>query len=231
MAENVFVRNDGKLWSAIAACLGGMLRETLAVKGSANLAVVGGRSVAAVFDALLSERVDWTGVHMFMADERLVPEDHADSNFRLLRSHLVDHLARTGRMAAANAHPFPYDPGSPDCGAAAYGRVLAGHGSRFDVLLLSAGEDGHVASLFPHHPAMTDARRGFMVLRDAPKPPPGRMTASVPLLLTAPKAILLFLGESKRDAYAGFGSAGPVEACPARLVHSIEDAVVFTDLG
>lgn len=215
----------------IAGRLGKMLRQALSERGAVNLAVVGGRSVALIFDALRDEDVDWSRVHLFLADERLVPDDHAESNFRLLRDHLVAPLVRSGRMAPGNAHPFPFDPGSPDFGTAAYGRVLEEHGSRFDIVLLSAGEDGHVASLFPHHGAVAGKELGFLVLHDAPKPPPGRMTASVPLLLSASRAILVFAGESKRDAYEMFRSPGSTQECPARLVHAIAEACVFTALG
>jgi 6-phosphogluconolactonase len=230
MIEIISAGNNEILWSRIAARLGEMLRQVLSVQGSANLAVVGGRSAAVIFDALLAEEIDWNRVHVFMADERLVSADHPDSNFRLMREHLIVPLVRSGRMEPDHAHPFPYDPASPDAGAAVYGRVLETHGARFDIILLSAGEDGHVASLFPHHPALAWERRGFVVLHDAPKPPPGRMTASVPLLRTASKAVLVFAGESKRDAYGMFRLSGSLEDCPARLVHAIGEAVVFTDL-
>ena len=231
MAEDIFVKKEGGLWSAVAERLGEMLRKALKKRDAVNLAVVGGRSVATVFDALLSEEVDWSRVNLFTADERLVPVDHADRNFRLLHNHLVAPLMRSGRMPPENAHSFPYDPASPDFGAEAYGRVLGDHGGRFDILLLSAGEDGHVASLFPHHPAMADERLGFIALHDAPKPPAGRVTASVPLLLTATQAILMFIGESKRDAFTMFRSPGPLEDCPARLVRAIPEVSVFTDLA
>lgn len=230
MIEIISAGNNEILWPRLSARLGEMLRQVLSTQDAANLAVVGGRSAAVIFDALLAEEVAWNRVHVFMADERLVPADHPDSNFRLLREHLIAPLVRSGRMAPDHAHPFPYDPASPDSGAAAYGRALEKHGARFDIILLSAGEDGHVASLFPHHPALAGELRGFVALHDAPKPPPGRMTASVPLLRTASKAVLIFAGESKRAAYEMFRSPGPIQDCPARLVHSIGEAVVFTDL-
>ncbi len=231
MTEDIFVKKEGRLWPAMAERLGEMLRKALEKRDAVNLAVVGGRSVAAVFDALLAEEADWSRVNLFTADERLVPVDHAERNFRLLHNHLVAPLVRSGRMPPENAHSFPYDPARPDFGAEAYGRVLGDHGGRFDILLLSAGEDGHVASLFPHHPAMANPRSGFVTLHDAPKPPAGRMTASVPLLLTASKAILMFIGESKRDAYTMFTAPGPIADCPARLVHAIPEVSVYTDLA
>lgn len=208
------------------------IREALVEHDSVNIAVPGGRSVAKVFEAMREEEVDWTRTHFFVVDERLVPVDHPDSNFRLLQEHLVIPLAREGRISPDNTHPFIFDASVPDQGTRAYEAVLARHGSRFDIILLSSGEDGHVGALFPDHHSVNDPRHGFIVMADSPKPPPGRMSASLPLLQGAGAGILLFAGESKRCAFKRFKDAvTPVSACPAKLALALKDAAVFTDLG
>lgn len=207
------------------------IREALAVHDSVNIAVPGGRSVAKVFEAMRGEDVDWTRTHFFVVDERLVPVDHPDSNFRLLQEHFVVPLAREGRISPDNAHPFVVDTSIPDQGTRAYEEALARHGSRFDLVLLSSGEDGHVAALFPDHHSVNDHRRGFIVMHDSPKPPPGRMSVSLPLMQDAGAAVLLFVGESKRSAFKRFKDPStPVSACPAKLALAMKDAAVFTDL-
>jgi 6-phosphogluconolactonase len=207
------------------------VREVLAVKGQAILALPGGRSAAAVFEAMLPEDLDWRRVHLFVVDERLVPLDHPDCNFTLVQEHLVAPLVRADRIDPVNAHPFVLDPASADRGAARYEQELARFGFRFDVLLLSAGEDGHVGALYPRHHSLADRHHGFIVMDDSPKPPPGRMTASLSLMQTAAAAVLLFAGEGKRGAYGTFSdAASPVTACPAKLVLAVGDAAVFTDL-
>ena len=206
------------------------LRDVLSVRERAVIAVPGGRSAARIFETMGREDLDWHRVHFFMVDERLVSLDHPDSNFRLLREHLVEPLAREGRTPP-QAHPFPGDAPDPERAAGEYGRALEELGSRFDVVLLSSGEDGHVASLFPDHHSVMDARHGFLVMDDAPKPPPGRMSASASLVRACGVGVLLFAGRSKAAAFARFmDPSASVSSCPAKLVLRMETHYVFTDL-
>jgi 6-phosphogluconolactonase len=224
-------QDQARLLQAAGSHLCEKLRAALADRESVNLAVPGGRSVAAIFQALLGEQLDWRRVHLFIVDERLVPVDHPDSNFQLLQERLVAPLAQAGRIDPGNAHPFLLDPASADRGAARYEQVLAGFGFRYDVVLLSAGEDGHVGALFPRHHSVEDRHHGFIVMDDSPKPPPGRMTSSLSLLQTASAAVLIFAGAAKREAYGRFNDEScPVSACPAKLALAIGDLTVFTDL-
>ena len=169
-------------------------------------------------------------MHFFIIDERLVPIDHPDSNFRLLKDHLITPLAREGKISLENAHPFILDTTVTDRGTLAYEEMLARQGFRYDIILLSSGEDGHVGALFPDHHSVTDPHHGFIVMDDSPKPPPERMSSSLSLMLTARTGVLLFTGEAKREAFRKFGDASiSVSACPARLLTCLKDAVVFTD--
>ena len=206
------------------------LRDALAAYSTVNMAVPGGRSVAKIFDAMQVEPLDWDRVHFFIIDERLVPIDHPDSNFKLLKDHLIIPLAREGKIPPENAHPFILDTSVSDFGTRAYEEVLAKLGFRYDIILLSSGEDGHVGALFPDHHSVTDPHHGFIVMDDSPKPPPERMTSSLSLMLTAQAGILLFTGESKREAFGRFCNASiSVSSCPARLLVGMKDATVFTD--
>lgn len=224
-------KDQDRLLQRAALHLCEKIRGVLAVREQVNLAVPGGRNVAKIFQLMQEEEVDWQRVHFFMVDERLVPVDHPDSNYKLLRDHFIDPLVRAGRFAPGNAHPFILDPASADRGAQRYERVLAAYGFRYDIILLSSGEDGHVGALYPHHHSFADGHHGFIVMDDSPKPPPERMTSSLSLMQTAEVAILLFVGEAKREAYGKFNDAAcPVSVCPAKLVLSMKDATVFTDL-
>lgn len=207
------------------------IRGMLAVQKQVNLAVPGGRNVATIFQSMQGEEVEWSRVHFFIIDERLVPIDHPDSNYKLLQDHFIEPLVRAGRIAWGNAHPFILDPTRADRGAGDYERALAEHGFRYDIILLSSGEDGHVGALYPHHHSFANKHHGFLVMHDSPKPPPERMTSSLSLMQTAEVAVLLFVGEAKREAFEKFNDAAcPVEACPAKLVLAMKDATVFTDL-
>ena len=225
-------KDPNRLLQRAARHLCEKIRGVLAVREHVNLAVPGGRSVAGIFQSMQGEQVDWRRVHFFIIDERLVPIDHPDSNFKLLRDHLVGPLERAGRIAPGNAHPFILDPTGADRGARHYEQVLAEHGNRYDILLLSSGEDGHVGALYPNHHSLADKHRGYIVMADSPKPPPERMTSSLSLMQTAEIAVLLFVGEAKREAFEKFKDvACPATACPAKLVLAMEDATVFTDLN
>jgi len=195
------------------------------------LGVVGGRSVGGIYEHLQSMPLRWEKIHVFLADERLVPITSDESNFKLVEADLLSSPLAEGRMPAANAHPFPYDASQPDAGLSAYDDALAVLGGRFDIALLSAGEDGHTASLFPNHPSVRSDAEGFVLVEDSPKPPPRRVSASRRLLERTELGVLVFYGEAKRGALAKFEDDrnGPIE-CPSKVVTSMQHALVLSDL-
>jgi 6-phosphogluconolactonase len=232
MVTTIDEKDQGRLLQKAAGVLCEKLRQALAAKTQVNVAVCGGRNVEKIFQVMRGEEVEWRRVHFFIIDERLVPIDHPDSNYKLLKENLVDPLARAGKIPEENAHPFILDPSREDRGAAAYERVLAEHGSRYDIILLSAGEDGHVGALYPNHHSMTNSHHGFIIMHDSPKLPPDRMTSSLCLMQSADIALILFVGEGKREAYNKFKDVQcPVSDCPSKLVLALKDATVFTDLN
>lgn len=231
MLTTIAERDQERLMEKAAQKLCEKLREALAVKTHVNVAVCGGRNVARIFKEMEGEHVEWQRIHFFIIDERLVPIDHPDSNYKLLRDYLIDPLVRAGRITAESAHPFILDPGREDCGADLYERALAEHGMRYDIILLSSGEDGHVGALYPNHHSVMNRHHGFIVMHDSPKPPPDRMTSSLSLMQSADVALILFVGEGKREAYKKFKDERiPLAACPAKVVLALKDTTVVTDL-
>lgn len=220
------------LGAAAAEALAQALVRQAEARGQVTLAVCGGRSVGGIFEALRGRReVPWARVHVFAVDERLVPQDHPDSNFRLAREGFIDALRAEGRLPSDNVHPFVLDDAAPGAGCARLNRELRSLGGTLDVLLLSAGEDGHIAALFPDHHSVLDEAEGFIVMDDAPKAPPRRVTASRRLIQRAAAAALLFVGEAKRGALRRFLDPATMwRACPAKLAQSLPDLHVFTDL-
>jgi 6-phosphogluconolactonase len=202
------------------------LRQVLERQDRAVLGVVGGGSVGTVLGHLADEPVDWSRVHLFMVDERLVPLEHPDSNFQLVIS-FIEHF-----FDSANLHPYIHDPANGPAAVQRYGQLLVDHGGRFDVVLLSAGSDGHVASLFPGHETILSLDEFFILTDSAPKPPPGRMTSSRTLIGRSETAVLLFLGPEKRPAFLDYlNEQRDVEQCPAKLVKSVSERFVLTDCG
>jgi len=145
---------------------------------------------------------------------------------------LLDGLVREGRFPEANAHACTPDPADPRPGIDAYGRALDALGGRFDVAILSAGEDGHCASLFPCHASVADPGERFLLVENSPKPPPRRVSASRRLLERSGLGVVVFYGEGKRDALALFRDPKvDVSGCPSKVVASIPTSYLVTDLS
>lgn len=201
-----------------------------------TIALCGGRSVVGLLRALLVESSKQPKellrrVHFFMVDERIVPLDHAESNFGGLNQQLFSTLVEQGAIAPNQLHPLSITAASAQSDCQHYMRELEQFSGRFDVVVLGMGEDGHIAGLFPHHPALDQPGRAFIPFSDSPKPPPERVTASRELVTAASLGVLLALGEAKRAAWKSFLSHSvTVDECPAKMVEAMERCVVVSDL-
>lgn len=103
-------------------------------------------------------------------------------------------------------------------------------GGRFDIVVLGAGEDGHVASLFPHQSVNTK-EKGFFYVHDSPKDPKDRVSISPTQIEQARRAVVLFMGEGKKEALANFlDPTKTVNDCPAKLALSAGEVLVLTDI-
>jgi len=161
--------------------------------GARTLVLAGGTTPQRCYELLADMDVEWGRVTVLFGDERCVPPDHPDSNYRMAREALLD------KVAPATVHRVPGELG-PDEGAAEYARVVAAL-APLDVVVLGVGEDGHTASLFPGHPALK--ARGWAVgVRNSPKPPPERVTLTFKALRGAGKVLVLATGAGKAQAVA-----------------------------
>lgn len=208
-----------------AEILAQSLQEIIDQQNRAVLAVPGGRSVGAVLRQLEFEPVDWHKVHVFMVDERLVALGHPESNFTLVSSCVDSFIKRE------NLHPFGYSSANNKAALLSYCRLLQDYGGRFDLVLLSSGEDGHIASLFPEHETFASDEEFFILTNSSPKPPSGRMSASKKLISSSQTAVLLFWGTEKQEALTMFmDEQVPLMRCPAKIVTTIRQHHVLTDL-
>jgi 6-phosphogluconolactonase len=161
--------------------------------GARSLVLAGGTTPRRCYELLSRLEVEWGRVTVLFGDERCVRPDHPDSNYRMAREAMLD------RVAPATVHRIPGELG-PDEAAGLYSHVVAAL-APLDIVLLGVGEDGHTASLFPGHPALE--MKGWAIgIRDAPKPPPQRVTLSLPALRGARRVIILATGAGKADAVA-----------------------------
>ncbi|WP_163338078.1 6-phosphogluconolactonase [Desulfopila sp. IMCC35008] len=188
------------------------------------LAVPGGRNVIPVFKALGEFKIDWQRVHIFMVDERFVPVTDEQSNYRLLFEQLGDILP------AESLHPFEFDDVDRRGAVGRYAQMLNKLGGRFDIVLLSSGEDGHIASLFPGRGEVHRTRESFVLITDAPKPPPTRVSATFELLKKSSVGLLLVIGEGKQQALDIFlDDSVDMDSCPAKVIAGLPKYFVLTD--
>ena len=176
----------------VAAAAAADIAATIA-DGARTLVLAGGTTPRRCYEILSGMDVEWGRVTILFGDERCVRPDHPDSNFRMAREALLD------RVAPATVHRMPAELG-PEEGAELYSHVVASL-APLDIVVLGVGEDGHTASLFPGHPAV-DAKGWAIGIRDAPKPPPQRVTLTMPALRGARHVIILATGAGKADAVA-----------------------------
>lgn len=217
--------NRQELEQRAAVLLARELKRILDHRSRVIFGVVGGSSVGVTLAHLGEEKVDWNRVHLFMADERLVGIDHPDSNYRLVSS------VASSYIPASNLHPFVPQPGNERGALHQYQQELADLGGRLEVLLLSSGEDGHIASLFPEHETIDSRDDNFLITHSAPKPPPQRMSASPRLISRADCALLLFLGNSKAEAFKRcVDDRLSIRQCPAKLVRTIDTHYLVRDI-
>ena len=231
---DVVVEPDAEhLARAAAEALVARLAAAQTVHGSASVVLTGGgvgiavlEHVAGLAEQPVRETVDWEQIDVWFGDERFVPADSDDRNEKQARVAL---LGRVG-VPEHRIHAMPASDGEfaePEDAAAWYAAELAAaapDGSavpRLDLLLLGMGPEGHVASIFPESPAVSDERT-VVAVRDCPKPPPTRVSLGFAAINAAEEVWLLVSGGGKAPAVAqALGGADPAQL-PAAGVRGVQ---------
>lgn len=215
--------------------LAGAIADAISARGRALVVLTGGGTGIGLLKRLRGHPVDWEKVTLFWGDDRFVPHDDDDRNERQAREALLDHVA----IPAANIHPMPPSDGPQgadlDAAAHAYNTLLADQAANgdpapvFDVHLLGMGGEGHVNSLFPHTPAVAEEHLMAVGVRDSPKPPPQRITLTLPAVRRSREVWLVVSGGAKADAVAAaVAGADPAEV-PAAGARGREATVWLLD--
>jgi 6-phosphogluconolactonase len=172
--------------------------RALSARGRFTVALPGGSVASTFFPRLARASVDWSRTDFFWGDERAVPPSDPDSNYGAARSlwlgpaQVPDERIHRMRGEAADLAREAEEH------AAVLERV-AGSPPRLDLVLLGVGPDGHVCSLFAGHPVLAERRRSVAVVEDSPKPPPRRLTMTLPVLVGAETVLVVALGGAKAE--------------------------------
>ncbi len=227
------------LIAAVSARFLTKLTDLLDEYHEVNVALTGGTVAQGVQEAVASspmrDAIDWTRVHFWWGDERFVPKDDPERNERQAREALLDRLP----TPAENIHPFPASDEIEDIdrAAEAYAAELEEHADpalrlpvpRFDITFLGVGPDGHIASLFPNHAQVQETERLVVGDVDAPKPPPARLSLTLPVLNSSQRIWLVLSGAEKASALGlALADAAPSEV-PVAGVQGRRRTVFFVD--
>lgn len=220
----IVYRSPELLAAATAARLVTRMVDTQASRGSVSLVLTGGGIGIAVLEHLRAtparDAVAWSSVDIYWGDERFLPSGHPERNETQARAALLDHVP----VDPSRVHPMAASDGAfgedPELAAAAYADLLARATSlendlpvpAFDVCLLGIGGEGHVASVFPSSPAVYESERTVVAVHGCPKPPPTRITMTLPAIRGALEVLLMTTGPTKAAAVAmALGGAGEVQ--------------------
>ena len=203
----------------------------IARHGVFKVAVSGGSLPKTLAQALLApaasdaDAVKWDRWEIFFADERAVPLDHDDSNYALLKKELLDKLPE-GAVGKPTVHTIDTEVlGDAQELADRYEQVLVrSFASRdsvklpiFDLLLLGCGPDGHTCSLFPGHELLRETSAWVAPIEDSPKPPPRRVTLTLPVVTHAVKVAFVATGGGKKEVMKEIFEEG--KGLPCALVN------------
>jgi len=215
---------------AVAGSLADQIVTTVERQGRCAAVLTGGRTPRRMYE-LLAERfataIPWPRVDLFWCDERYVSADDPRSNYGLARLTLLDRIA----IPPENVHPMPTHHDDPEEAAREYEALIRGYFQpglpRFDLMLLGIAANGHVASLFPHHPALAERDR-WIVAATVPADPPERLTMTFPLINQAAAVAFVVAGPTKAEAVRrALQTATSVDDVPAAGVSPESAAVTW----
>lgn len=210
-------------------------RAAVAARGVFRIVLSGGETPRRLYETLAVETryaaLPWERTHVFWGDERYVAPDDVESNYRMAHDALLSRVP----IPAGNVHPMRTDAPDPERAARDYEAVIRdacalgpGEWPRFDLVLLGIGEDGHTASLFPGSPVLHEPHRLVAAVRTEAKPPPVRLTLTLPVFAHAAAVAFLAAGAAKAAAVAAAIQPPPDGMPPpAGLVRPIDGELIW----
>lgn len=203
-------------------------RTSIQARGRFAIALSGGSTPRALYQRLANIPLAWENIHLFWGDERCVPPDHAESNYRMS----VESLLTRIRIPTENIHRIEGEL-PPDEAAERYEKELRaffGNSPRFDLILLGLGDDGHTASLFPESPTLKESTRWAVAVEHTTPPPPlvPRVTLTLPVINAARQIVFLVSGAGKAARLAEVLQPRPAaQPLPAQLIRPVNGDLLW----
>jgi len=216
--RNWLIYDDLAAWQAgVLACLSDAARAAIAERGVFHIVLAGGETPGRVYAALARTAQDWPAWQVWFGDERCLAAEDPGRNSRMAADRWLDAVGIPG----TNIHTIDAELGAVRA-AEGYAERLAAV-DRFDLVLLGLGEDGHTASLFPGHEwGESESAPAALAVRDAPKPPPERVSLSAWRLARARRVLFLVTGAGKRAALAAWRRGARLPAAAIRPPGGVE---------
>ena len=224
---------DDNLWQeAVIQYILEIVSETLTEKDYCSISLSGGSTPRQIYERLAKEGekrgIDWDTIHLYWGDERAVPHSHPDSNYKMVKESLLDHID----IPEVQVHPMP-TPDQAESSARVYGMELQSdfppEENSFDLSLLGLGDDGHTASIFPHTDLVREQKAWVkeVYLKDQDA---YRISVTAPVINRSHNIAFLVKGANKRMALKQVikGEYNP-EKYPAQLIRKGPDVHFFLD--
>uniref|UniRef100_A0A803L2E4 Probable 6-phosphogluconolactonase n=1 Tax=Chenopodium quinoa TaxID=63459 RepID=A0A803L2E4_CHEQI len=235
---NIFVSQD-EMATSLSKYIGDLSEKFVKEKGVFTI-VLSGDSYAKTIRNMMepSSSVDWSKWYVFWVDERVVPKDSSESNYKLAYDEFLskvpipdDHIISINDKLLPEAASVEYESRLKQLMKS---HVIATSNNtgfpKFDLILLGLGYNGHIASLFPNHPQLKENTTCVTYIMDSPKPPPQRITMTFPVINSASNVAFVVTGEEKaRVVYEVFDRHQSLAMLPAKLVSPKGELKWFLD--
>lgn len=233
MTETVILPDSGAVAAAAAERWARLAAESIEARGRFMVALSGGATPRPLYRLLASEpyrsSLPWSRTGIFFTDERRVPQDHPDSNYRMVRETLLADVP----VAPSQVFPLKGEGLISDVQKSGRNmleevfRLQRKEWPRFDLVLLGLGEDGHFASIFPGTRALTDNSMPVMVI-EVPSIKAERVTLTLPVINNARHLMFLVTGEKKAEAVeAALQGPNRISAIPTKALKPVDGDIVW----
>ncbi|KAL8112058.1 hypothetical protein AgCh_019673 [Apium graveolens] len=229
-----------ELSTELADYISDLSEASIRERGAFCIAISGGSLISLMgklCEAPYLKTIDWARWHVFWADERAVAKNHVDSNYKLAKDTFLSKVPFVpGHLHSIN------DSLTSEKAAREYEFVIRklvktrvigaseiSDCPKFDLIILGMGQDGHVASLFPNHSVLDEKSEWVTYLINSPKPPPERITFTLPVINSSSNVVLVVTGSNKAEMVRSvIDDVGPeCPSVPAKMIHPIDGKLLW----